>query len=411
MKSRTSLIVRIVLSTVVGLLLFFGAQGTALAADLSSADVPITKVIHYADGAGSAGKQKDTVLGDTFYDQIVYAADPLQMTKSSDEGAVTMALETTPGPDGVCRIGGYSLGSVTAVKASPLIGPGVCNDLELELKGSPNGPGSIAEILPDTPLIAFADFDAIPEGATVTVTNMRNDGYASCVVQIGSILTCPAGMLVGHYGFGKDIVPGQTYANFDGEWREYTIDGVNYKTGMTKNPVGVVAEVIAKQIDPSFSLSEKDYETLERIFPQGMPGVKAKGMTPRDILQPQLPTVEEVLAPLRTEAIAPVLPNIEEQFNSIVEPIRAQVEKAVEPLLQNTIAYTSDDTSYEATPATYSAPAQVSYDQIVENAAIAATSFVDDAVTSSAIPADLGAQLNAGINDFATQSFALLGGK
>ena len=141
-----------------------------------------------------------------------------------------------------------------------------------------------------------------------------------------------------------------------------------------------------------------------------MPGVKAKGMTPRDILQPQLPTVEEVLAPLRTEAIAPVLPNIEEQFNSIVEPIRTQVEKAVEPYLQDAISYTSD-TSYEATPATYGAPAQVSYDQIVENAAVAATSFVDDAVTSSAIPADLGAQLNAGINDLATQSFALLGGK
>ncbi len=98
------------------------------------------------------------------------------------------------------------------------------------------------------------------------------------------------------------------------------------------------------------------------------------------------------------------------QFNSIVEPIRAEVEKAVEPLLQNTIAYTSDDASYEATPAAYSAPAQVDYTPIVENAASTATSFVDSAVSGSAISADLGAQLNAGINNFAAQGLALLGG-
>ncbi|RYF28824.1 MAG: hypothetical protein EOO17_03845 [Chloroflexi bacterium] len=146
------------------------------------------------------------------------------------------------------------------------------------------------------------------------------------------------------------------------------------------------------------------------VLSKGNPGEVQSYKTPLEVMS-EATGIEIPSQGVAMPEVEDLTKDMNAQFNSIVEPIRAEVEKAVEPLLQNTIAYTSNDTSYEATPAAYSAPAQVDYTPIVENTAVAATSLVDDAVSSNVIPADLGAQLNAGINNFAAQGLALLGGK
>ena len=325
-------------------IMFLGSNFSAIAhADPASAG----EVVHFAGGAVTPGASvalpTDTVgpTGAPVHFEP-YSANPLNMTASSEEGAQKLADAVQPDSDGVCHEGGFSLGSVAAVKAVKRIDRVKCPKVDTLLQGSPNGPGSIAELLPDTAVINFAQ-DSMQPGDTSTTMDLKNDGYASCLNQLSSIIECPAGMLVGHYCAAKGIVPGQCYSDFNGPIvTTASPDGSRvYVTGQTRNPVPVLIEVVANKIgQPSVKFSPEQDAQFEAALPQGNPGVPAVGVTPRDVLQPAIgapvapPAVGTIPAPMNdpgAQILAAVPQQLEDAVNEIFTAADHQAAPAVAP--------------------------------------------------------------------------------
>lgn len=404
----------------------------ASAVELSEIDVQpaIQTVTHYVAGAGSGGKVPTTpqVMPDgNIMKYVDYSADPLDMPNSSKEGADKLLANLTPDETGVCRVAAYSLGTIATVDAMNRVDRSVCPKLDIVLGGSPNGDGSLAELLPDIPgLIDFNEgslSENIPADADVTVTNMKNDGFASCKNQLSSLVTCTVGAFAGHYCAFEDLIPGQCYTSFDGEWLEYEVDGVKYRTADTRNPVAVGVEYLGKQFDPNFGFTPEQDAQFEAYFPQGMPGEKAEGITLRDVFQPDLAGLAEdagievpYIDPTVVETGVQVAGTVATTVATVVAPEVAPVIAAATPVVAEVAAGATEwyNTAFETV-----APAP-SNDYVapvggLNDLAQAATDLVGSvsAATSSlggtAAPS-MSLDVNTVVNDINTAAASLLGG-
>lgn len=334
--------------------------------------------------------------------------NPLAMNEGIEAQVQELNQAVKPGDDGVRRVTGFSAGGLGgchwAMQSDPADGP-----VELLLSGTPIWDGSLKDILPDTPIADFCDANELPEHVTVKANVLRNDGYASCLNEFSSLVTCPLGILIGHYCVLDNIVHGQCYSSFNGPVETFQVGNTTYNVGQTRNPVAVASEALGKQFDPNFVVPAPVEQALEGFFPQGQPGVPANGITPRDILQPeggQLPTIDALLAPVEqlvngmlqnpvasaqpqakaipqvvdenpiTEAAAPVITALPEAF-------QAPAQQLVNDIVPDFVPQAWTDEVLPQAPAfvppTFdAAPAQL---DIVDAAA--------DAATNAGVPADL----------------------
>jgi hypothetical protein len=267
--------------------------------------------------------------------------NPLNMDEGINQQVQELNQAVTPGSDGVRRAGGFSAGSVAATRwgqqTNPADGP-----VQLLLQGSPNGPGSMAEILPNNALITFNPL-GLPDHVSGTTIDMRNDGYASCRNQISSVIECPLGLVVGHYCGVEDLVPGQCYSSFVGPYTTYQRGNMEYKVGETNNPVYVFGlagcRVVAGKDNPSCAFNQQMNDQVEAAFPQGTPGIAAEGPTLRDLFQGGIPKVQNIpeLLGQDSASVTPANPvsqiaDMASQAMPEAAPIINQVAAAIAPL-------------------------------------------------------------------------------
>lgn len=315
-------------------------------------------------------------------DFVPTVPNPLDMNTGIDAQVQELNQQVQPGSDGVRRVTGFSAGALGgcewAMQSNAADGP-----VELLLSGSPVWDGSLKDILPDSPIVNFCDADKLPEHVTVKANVLTNDGYASCLNQLSSVISCPLGIMIGHYCAVDNIVPGQCYASFNGPIETFEVGNTEYSVGHTRNPVAVTGEAIGKQFDPNFTMPVEIENVLEGIFPQGQPGVPAQGVTPRDILQPEgnpLPQAEIIPAVGTvgdiTEPLAPVI-------DSLPVELQAPVQQFVENVIPDTVPQAWTDEVLPQAPNTVptfdaSAPAPA---DIVDTVA--------DAAVNAGVPTDL----------------------
>lgn len=146
------------------------------------------------------------------------------------------------------------------------------------------------------------------------------------------------------------------------------------------------------------------------VLSKGDPGEQQEYKTAVEVFEEaaniQVPDVNlDVHAAIDTSIVA-----TQQTFDDIVAPLNEWATNTMSDLATNAIAYT-DQTAYQATPATYAPTYEETYTPVIQTAASDATSFIDDAASNGMISVDLGNQINAGITDLATQGLALLAGK
>lgn len=356
------------------------ASANALAMDL----VPPGTKMTSASGAGYAAAPAGPVdmgMGRTAT-YVPTVPDPLNMNAGIDRQVDELNTVVKPDADGVRRAGGFSAGGIALYKwaqqTNASDGP-----VELYINGSPNGPGTLGEIFPDTGFIDFNE-GGLPSHVTLHAGALRNDGYASCRNQLSSLVTCPVGILIGHYCAVEQWVPGQCYSSFNGPTTTVQVaPNVELTVGETRNPVAVGGEALGRMVDPNFSMPAPVEQALEQVFPQGDPGRPVEGITPRDILQPQggapaLPNIGELLAPVEQlveqftqHPVAPVQPQAKEIPLEV--PVNNPVAEAAAPVI-------------EALPAEWQAPAAALVEQFTTPAPAPIPDYVPEAWVEETLP-------------------------
>ncbi len=368
------------------------------------------QTVIYTEGTGGGQAKPDQILPDGT--TITFTEYPASILKGPVDGSLTgpvaygksrdigiqAALEKAAAlpPTEECVFTGHSQGGDVAIEsAREAVESGVCETAKAVVTGAPNGVGSFADVVPDIPLlgIEFSDVKPLPEDASAYRFVLEGDCWSSTpnfIEHPASIVTCIAGMGY-HYGtFG----PGTTYGDFNGEIETSVVGNETYYVGQTRNATEILAENIVRTFDPNFSITPEQSALINQVAPQGTPGVESDLPTPRDILQPDL-SLESLPAPLE---IADALPDVNEQFNQIVEPLQTWADEIVsdvtETWTQQTPAYMADEPVYSAPDMSYDTPAA----PVVDFAATA-TNMVNDVVSSGAVSADLGTQLQTSVNN------------
>lgn len=274
--------------------------------------------------------------------QIGITPNPLNMNEGIDRQVAEMNRQIKPDPDGVERVAGFSAGSVAGWKWALQSQPG--QPVHIVCQGCPNGPGSIAELMPDSGLIVL-NAGKLPENVKADIVNLRGDGYASCLNRLSSLIVCPAGILVNHYGVVEALVPGQSYPTFDGDVTVYQVGNLTYYVGETRNPVAVLLEAGGKLIDRNFTLPAGVEAWTDANLPQGKPGYQAEGLTPRQLLQPGaagptggITSAQSLDQPIVQDPIAQATEALQNGWNDAVASTTKAVEAFINPVAAPAVA-------------------------------------------------------------------------